>query len=409
MSTDRRAPSMSQATDCSSARKRRNLGESSYPHGKRKQEQCLSIIEDAVDRKEGTSILSIIKELRKTYHIPIRTLYSWWNHVEQWGEYPFETRERKKQLQRLRGKIRLTRLVTSDVLDSLQEIIESHPEYYLDEIQFDLLQTKGVILSLKTIWRTLTEKLNYSMQVCYHSAAQRNEGQRRLYMQALDILVKSADQLVFIDETHKDKNASRRRKAWGKRNSGGIALRRWFTQTIRYTMIAALDINGFIPSSIELVRRDQISSEGAAGTVDSSHFESWVENHLCPVLGNYVNGEPRSIVVMDNASTHMHGRVEEMVRATGAILVYTAPFSPDLNPIELAFNIYKAHLKRNMDRYESNWFQTHLHALAEVNRDICINEYKRCKMPKCDDLLSSTDEQEIVAMLLSQELIYNKH
>ena len=110
MSTDRRAPSMLQTTDCSSARKRRNPGESSYPHGKRKQEQCLSIIEDAVDRKEGTSILSIIKELRKTYHIPIRTLYSWWNHVEQWGEYPFETRERKKQLQRLRGKIRLTRL-----------------------------------------------------------------------------------------------------------------------------------------------------------------------------------------------------------------------------------------------------------------------------------------------------------
>ena len=80
-----------------------------------------------------------------------------------------------------------------------------------------------------------------------------------------------------------------------------------------------------------------------------------------------------------------------------------------LNPIELAFNIYKAYLKRNMDRYESNWFQTHLHALAEVNRDVCINEYKRCKMPKCDNLLSSPDEQEIVAMLLSQELIYNKH
>jgi hypothetical protein len=38
-------------------------------------------------------------------------------------------------------------------------------------------------------------------------------------------------------------------------------------------MIAALNLDGFVDSTIELVRRDEISNEGAAGTVDSEHFQ----------------------------------------------------------------------------------------------------------------------------------------
>mmetsp|Transcript_5987 Transcript_5987/g.9075 ORF Transcript_5987/g.9075 Transcript_5987/m.9075 type:complete len:119 (-) Transcript_5987:228-584(-) len=108
-----------------------------------------------------------------------------------------------------------------------------------------------VYLPVSTLWKVLSEKINYSMQICYESAAQRNENDRGMYKNALECLVSNPDQVIFVDETHKDKNASRRRKAWGPRNSGGIALRRWFKNTIRYTMIAALDINGFIPSTIE--------------------------------------------------------------------------------------------------------------------------------------------------------------
>ena len=66
-------------------------------------------------------------------------------------------------------------------------------------------------------------------------------------------LVRDPHQLVFVDETHKDKAASRRRKAWGYRNSGGISIKQWFKNEARYTMIASLDINGFIPSTLDCV------------------------------------------------------------------------------------------------------------------------------------------------------------
>ena len=56
------------------------------------------------------------------------------------------------------------------------------------------------------------------------------------------------------------------------------------------------------------------------------------------MLGNYERGEPRSVVMMDNALTHMGDEIEAAITAAGAILIYGAPFSPHLNPIELYFS-----------------------------------------------------------------------
>ena len=98
-------------------------------------------------------------------------------------------------------------------------------------------------------------------------------------------------------------------------------------------MIAGADINGFIPATCHVVARDEESDEGAAGTVDASYFLFWVREYLCPVLGRYKYGEPRSVVFMDNASTHMNHEVECAILDTGALLIYGAPYSAHLNPI----------------------------------------------------------------------------
>ena len=107
-----------------------------------------------------------------------------------------------------------------------------------------------------------------------------------------------ADMLMFIDKTHKDRSASRRRRAWGSKNKGGVKLTRWFRQTARYTMIIGCDINGFIPETCKLIHRDEISDEGAAGTVDGEAFKEWVREFLIPNVGNFANGERRSIIVI---------------------------------------------------------------------------------------------------------------
>ena len=75
-------------------------------------------------------------------------------------------------------------------------------------------------------------------------------------------------------------------------------------------------------------------------------FEDWVRDYLLPVLGNYERNEANLVLVLDNASTHNSERVLQMIRAKGTYIIFTAPYSADLNPIELGFNIYKSHLKK---------------------------------------------------------------
>jgi transposase len=53
---------------------------------------------------------------------------------------------------------------------------------------------------------------------------------------------------------------------------------------------------------------------------------------------------------MDNLSSHKGPRVREMIEAAGAELRYLPPYSPDFNPIEMAFSKLKALLRKAAER-----------------------------------------------------------
>ena len=46
---------------------------------------------------------------------------------------------------------------------------------------------------------------------------------------------------------------------------------------------------------------------------------------------------PRSIVIMDHASIHHVGRIQDIITGVGARLMYLPPYSPDLMPLEEVF------------------------------------------------------------------------
>lgn len=64
--------------------------------------------------------------------------------------------------------------------------------------------------------------------------------------------------------------------------------------------------------------------------------------------------EPKSVLVMDNASIHHTERVKQMYRDARVKLVYLPPYSPDFNPIDEFFAELKAFIKRNWHIYEDN-------------------------------------------------------
>jgi transposase len=65
-----------------------------------------------------------------------------------------------------------------------------------------------------------------------------------------------------------------------------------------------------------------------------------VEQVLVPEL------RPGDIVVMDNLPAHKVAGVRETIEAAGARLLYLPPYSPDFNPIEMAFAKLKALLRK---------------------------------------------------------------
>ena len=58
------------------------------------------------------------------------------------------------------------------------------------------------------------------------------------------------------------------------------------------------------------------------------------------------NAKPGDVVILDNLSSHKSPRAAKLLKAKGAWFLYLPPYSPDLNPIEMAFSKLKAHLRK---------------------------------------------------------------
>ena len=72
------------------------------------------------------------------------------------------------------------------------------------------------------------------------------------------------------------------------------------------------------------------------GICDASAFNAWLEQMLCPLLNE------KHVVILDNASFHKGTQTEQLIKQSGASLLFLSPYSPELNPIEKDF----ANIKR---------------------------------------------------------------
>ncbi|KAJ5344403.1 hypothetical protein N7452_002407 [Penicillium brevicompactum] len=87
------------------------------------------------------------------------------------------------------------------------------------------------------------------------------------------------------------------------------------------------------------------------GSTDASFFESFIEQ-LLQHCGKWP--EPKSVLVMDNASFHHSDRIQQLCSDAGVKLLYLPPYSPDFNPIEEFFAELKAYIKKAWSTYEQN-------------------------------------------------------
>ena len=80
------------------------------------------------------------------------------------------------------------------------------------------------------------------------------------------------------------------------------------------------------------------------GPMNGDAFTTYVTRVLVPEL------TPGNLVIMDNLSSHKAPAVRAAIEAAGGRLLFLPPYSPDFNPIEMAFSKLKAHLRKAAER-----------------------------------------------------------
>jgi transposase len=166
------------------------------------------------------------------------------------------------------------------------------------------------------------------------------------------------DHVVFVDETWAKTNMSRTygRSPRGTRLAEAVPYGRWETTTF----LGALRSTGFVaPLCVE-------------GAINGQLFQAWVEQQLVKVL------RPGDVVVMDNLSSHKGAGVIAAVEAVGATLRYLPAYSPDLNPIELAFSKFKKLLRDGAQRTTDKLWQLCGQVLDLFTESECRNYFKHC-------------------------------
>jgi transposase len=110
--------------------------------------------------------------------------------------------------------------------------------------------------------------------------------------------------------------------------------------------------------SIDL--RGRTTALAVDGAVDGEIFDLYVRDILAPTLG------PGDIVVWDNLSVHKSAGARQAVEARGAEVLYLAPYSPDLNPIEKMWSKLKTILRAARARTREHLHRALADALATV-------------------------------------------
>ena len=159
--------------------------------------------------------------------------------------------------------------------------------------------------------------------------------------------------LVFIDETATSTAMARAygRAERGARCKAGVPRGHWQTTTF----VSGLRQHGLVAPMV------------LDGAMSGALFRAYTEQILAPALAR------GDIVIMDNLAAHKVAGVRDAIEGAGAWLFYLPPYSPDLNPIEMAFAKLKALLRRTAARTRAALWDGIAQALDQFTTAECRN------------------------------------
>ena len=127
---------------------------------------------------------------------------------------------------------------------------------------------------------------------------------------------------IWMDETGCDKRNTIRKYGYSIRGRP-LCDQRLLVRGTRYSAIPIVSLSGIHDVYL------------AEGTMNGDRFVHFLRVCLLPNLLPFNGVNPRSVVIMDNASIHHVEEVRDLIEVqAGAKLLFLPPYSPDLNSAE---------------------------------------------------------------------------
>ena len=127
------------------------------------------------------------------------------------------------------------------------------------------------------------------------------------------------------------------------------------------SVLGAFDIEGMVATTSKL------------GAMTRADFERFLQADLLPRL------LPGCVLVLDNASIHKGGRIESLVSKAGCRVLYLPLYSPDLNPIELAWAFVKGLVRKWGPRQDATRQEAVGAALAAIPESFAPACFRHCQ------------------------------
>jgi transposase len=270
-------------------------------------ERLIAAVTSGMSRNEAAEVFGVAISTAVKWMQRLRDTGSWAAKPRGGGESPLEQHK-----------------------DRILAVVKERPDATLKEIKAEL-RKHGIRTSQTGLWRFLDRHNITRKKKSLRAAEQKRKDvarARRKWIREQGLL--DPAKLVFIDETSVNTNMVRLygRAPCGVRLVDHVPFGHWETMTF----VSALRHDGMVaPMLIE-------------GPMNGELFLAYVEQCLVPTL------KPKDIVVVDNLGSHKVAGVAEAIEAAGATLRYLPQYSPDLNPIEMPFSKFKAHLRKLAQR-----------------------------------------------------------
>ena len=224
---------------------------------------------------------------------------------------------------------RAYRKINETVQHFILYLVLGRPGIYLREIVSELSAVLDLDVTESAVCKFL-KKVGFTHHKLATFALQRDDTLRKQFVS--DVSLYQRDTLLFVDETGTDGRDTVRKYGYSLRGKP-LKAQKLLVRGEHISCIAAMSVQGI--EAIKIAR----------GSVDGDAFYSFVCTSLFTKVMPFNGTNPNSVLILDNCSVHHVDEVRQALGDCGVLTHFLPPYSPDYNPIELAFSKVKYAIK----------------------------------------------------------------